>query len=194
MRFKDLPTRGETLGVVFGGGTLLGVLWLMASRFSSDRLKPVAAFLVVSTVGFLGSAMAGISLRRRQRISRSSAVPRGVRLRSPATAMLAMVCQVVAGVSVLAATGAALVGFRIGFWIEVTLTGLWGAAHCFFELTVGSTNLTFRSAGLHVHTGRASFFVRWPDITGVTLSESRPSDLLISVRDVAHVLRSFDDA
>lgn len=62
MRFKDWPTRGETLGVLFGGGTLLGVLWLMASRFSSDRLKPVAAFLVVSTVGFLGYAMAGLAL------------------------------------------------------------------------------------------------------------------------------------
>jgi heme/copper-type cytochrome/quinol oxidase subunit 3 len=145
MRFKDWPTRGETVGVVIGGGTLLGVLCLMASRFSSDRLKPVATFLVVSTVGFFGHAMAGLALRRRQRISRSRTVPLGVRLRSPALALLATFCQVVAVASVPAATASELGGFRNGFWIEVTLTGLLAAAFVLFELTVGSTNLTFTS-------------------------------------------------
>src|ERR1022692_4655228 len=192
MPSQDRSVYSDIIGIVLSGGALLGVLCTISTGRSSNRLIPLVDFLVLSTIGFIGSTIAGAALRRRRRIARSGAVPRGVRLRSHPTVQARILCQAFAWSSFVSTVPTAFCGFRTGLWFDIALTCLAACLIALFELSIGRVGLMFDTDGLHVHFRRVSFFIRWANISRVDLSKPQPLHLLISFRDTADVLRSFD--
>jgi hypothetical protein len=152
----------------------------------------MAAFLAVGTAGLLGSLIARLMLRRRQRMSRSEIVPDHVRLRVPSVVQAELLCQVVACTAIPSAIVAGLASTHAAIWVGIISTTAWGALLIFWEILVGSAGLTVESSGLRIHVSRASFIVAWAEITKVELSTARPVHLLISIRSISGALKTLN--